>query len=68
MRWCNARERWQSHQPQLGGETRGLEHVAREQGIFYMLNTKHEDQQVARQLSDFNPQASARLPEFVIPG
>jgi hypothetical protein len=30
----------------------------------YMLNTTHEDQQVARQLSGWNPQAGARLPDL----
>ncbi|EGZ28005.1 hypothetical protein PHYSODRAFT_321710 [Phytophthora sojae] len=30
----------------------------------YMLNTTHDDQQVARQLSGWNPQAGARLPDL----
>ncbi|KAE9289954.1 hypothetical protein PR003_g25415 [Phytophthora rubi] len=30
----------------------------------YMLNTTHEDQQVARQLSGWKPQAGARLPDL----
>ncbi|EGZ23167.1 hypothetical protein PHYSODRAFT_324406 [Phytophthora sojae] len=30
----------------------------------YMLNTTHEDQQAARQLSGWNPQAGARLPDL----
>ncbi|EGZ18005.1 hypothetical protein PHYSODRAFT_331893 [Phytophthora sojae] len=30
----------------------------------YMLNTTHEDQQIARQLSGWNPQAGARLPDL----